>query len=151
VNQDRLNHIHLMLVSGLSIEAVRSAAIARLRMDPAEADAAIHEARLRLTLAADYHRDEQLGLAISRLNECYAKSLASGDLKTCVQVQRELNRLLRLYEQPMPTDTDGEPPEVVEARAHLANLGLGGPDTPLPELARLAAQEIVRLRSGQTN
>ena len=57
----------------------------------------VNQARKRITVAADYTRDEQLGKAVIRLDDLYAKSIAAQDTRTALQAQRELNRLLSLY------------------------------------------------------
>ena len=61
-----------------------------------------------------------------------------------LQVRRELNRLLRLYviQLDLATAENAESEVLSEVRSHLEPLGLAEPDTPLPELARLAALKI---------
>jgi len=142
--------IHLLLLSGLREQQILDTAVSKLKLTPKQAAEALRRARRALTLAADYHRDEQLGLAIDRLNECYARARAIADTKTALQAQRELNRLLRLYDQPEDSTQPSDPADADSrlARSHLAALGLApeADSLPLSELARLAAAEILRLR-----
>ena len=51
----------------------------------------VAEARKRITVAADYTRDEQIGRAVMRLDDLYAKSIAGQDIRTALQAQREGN------------------------------------------------------------
>jgi len=147
-----LPKIAFMLVSGLSEESILATATEKLGASKRAARRALREARARLIIAANYDRDEALGAAIARLSDCYAKSMAISDIKTAVQTQRELNRLLRLYEPRFSLD-DLDPaastpdPELAAVRQHLEPLGLGQGNEPAAELARLAAVEIIRLRS----
>jgi hypothetical protein len=143
---DHLDKILLMLIQGLTEEAILTAAVAKLGMDRQSAEQTLHEARCRLTLAAEVNRVEALGAALSRLNDCYAKSVAILDVKTALQAQKELNRLLRLDDQaaasaagPGSEKTD----ELAEARAHLAPLDLGDEATSLVELCRRAALKLL--------
>lgn len=91
------DEVVLLLVSGMSLARVRSYLHDQRDVKPPDADHIIAEARKRITVAADYVRDEQLGKAVMRLEELYAKSVASKDTRTALQAQRELNRLVGLY------------------------------------------------------
>lgn len=143
--QDRLL---LGLIQGLPAERV--AAVVGIPED--QRDAAISEARRQLTRAADYNRDEQLGKAISRLEDCYARAAkgtdeTAADVKTMVVVQKELNRLLDLY-RPVTKAVDGNgraEMELLSIRQHLAGLGLVSETASTEEMARLAVAKIIEL------
>lgn len=146
-----LNKVILLLVSGLAEESVIEACVEKFGMSETDARAAYRAARRRVALAAQYHPDEELGRAITRLNDLYARSLKIQDTKTALSVQRELDRLLDLGRLPAAGadgaagDAAGALAEVAAARAHLAPLGLGRPADGLAELARLAVGRIVEL------
>jgi hypothetical protein len=60
-----------------------------------DADMVLAESKKRLQIAADYHRDQQLGLAISRLNRLIELNLLEdeGDHGVALRAQVELNQL----------------------------------------------------------
>jgi hypothetical protein len=143
-----LDKVVLLLVSGLSDQAARDACVERLGHDAESASEVVAEARRRITIAADYKRDEQVGTAFFRLNDLYARSLKVQDVKTALAAQKELNKLLGLY--PAAAQPDAEPGgdgeavrELAAVRAHLAGLDLGQPNTTTEELARLAASRLI--------
>lgn len=114
------------------------------------------QARRKLTLAADYNRDEQLGTAVTRLNDIYARAIRAQDIKTGLVAQKELNKLLDLYRmtpEHAGDATEGEDsgPQQAELdaiRGHLLPLNLAEASYPLREHARIAA-EIVRDHTGR--
>jgi len=59
-------------------------------VNPADAKAIVGEARKRITVAADYARDEQIGVAFMRLNDLYSKSVVAQDYRTALAAQKEL-------------------------------------------------------------
>ena len=145
-----LDKVIRMLISGVSEEAVRHACVENFGLDHAEAAKLVVEGRQQITLAADYHRDEELGTAIARLKDLYSRSIAASEVKTALAAQKELNRLLKLYDA--PHEPSGEI-ETAEVRAdhqaafdHLVPLDLAGPDAPLAEHARLAVAKILELQ-----
>ena len=99
-----IDKVVLLMVSGLSEQAVAGACQQKLGMTPAKAKAAIRRARKLITLAADYNRDEQIGKAVVRLEDLYSRSLRVQDTKTALAAQRELNKLLDLYRPPGRAD-----------------------------------------------
>jgi hypothetical protein len=146
-----LDKVTLLLVSGLSDNAATDACVDKLGVDPQDAVDAVAEARQRITIAADYHRDEQLGTAILRLQDLYVRAIKVQDVKTALAAQKELNKLLRLY---AGATADGTGPDAAEAtadllaiRAHLSGLDLGSPETPTVELVRLAAALVLQARA----
>ena len=145
-----LDKVIKMLVSGVSEEAVRHACVEKFGLDRARAAELVVEARQQITIAADYNRDEELGAAIARLRDLYSRSIAAGNVKTALAAQKELNRLLKLYDAPHEPSGDAERGEVradhQAALDHLAPLGLADPDAPLAEHARLAVARILELQ-----
>lgn len=136
----------LAIVSGLEGEV----AARKIGIPDDQIRKAINQVRRRLTLAADYNRDEQLGTAIKRLNECYSRAYGENDVKTCVNVQKELNRLMDLYRTAAaPAETsvkvDGELRAVREILAPLFLKRLDD-GVKTQELARLAVCEIMSQR-----
>jgi hypothetical protein len=141
----------LLLTNGMSVEAAEGYCIRQGGMDLDAARRTVADARQRITIAADFARDEQLGKAVMRLDDLYAKSITAQDTRTALQAQRELNRLLGLYS---PKDTaDGEAPtDAQEAlqrleliASYLLPLKLTDERYPVEEHARLAS-EIIRTR-----
>jgi len=101
-----IDRVLLWMVSGLSGADLETACVAKLDVDPSQVKAVVAEARKRLTLAAEYNRDELLGTALTRLNDLYSRCIRAGsdgngpNLAKALDVQRELNRLTGLYRQP---------------------------------------------------
>lgn len=145
-----IEKVILLLVSGMAPADLRTACIEKLGVAAGDVDAIVAEARQRITVAADYDRDEEVGKAVTRLNDLYARALRSQDNRTSLAAQRELNRLLGLYQRPPETEVeeDAEGRQLAQAREHLEPLGLGKPGTSTVELVRLAVAEILRLRRG---
>jgi len=144
------------MVSGLAGADLQNACIAKLEVDPAQVKAVVAEARKRLTLAAEYNRDELLGTALTRLNDLYSRCIRSQNEAKALHVQREINRLTGLYDEPPPADidadgetaADGEMVGEMEAVGeHLFALELTTRAYPLREHARLAAQRIRELEA----
>jgi hypothetical protein len=142
------NKIVLLVVSGLSEDAVISACQDNLGLSDADAKAAYAEARRRVCLAAQYHPDEQLGVSITRLNDLYAHSLKIQDNKTALSVQKELNRLMdldRLPPAPGEPAIAGDSDDMASARRHLEPLRLGKTGDTLAELCHLTALRLIEL------
>lgn len=143
------DRVVLLLISGMSTGAAETFCLQQ-GADPDAAKAIVGEARKRITLTADYARDEQLGRAIMRLEDLYAKSIAATDTRTALQAQRELNRLLRLHEPSEPATPAADPQELAEARRlldsvrnYLLDLNLAPADVPIDEHARVAAELLI--------
>ena len=106
MNDSAIERVLLWMVSGLAGPDLETACVSKLEVDPSQVKAVIAEARKRLTLAADYNRDELLGTALTRLNDLYSRCIRAGgdgigpNLAKALDVQRELNRLTGLYRQP---------------------------------------------------
>ena len=154
MNDSTIERVLLWMVSGLSGADLETACVAKLDVDPSLVKDVIAEARKRLTLAAEYNRDELLGTALTRLNDLYSRCIRAGadgngpNLAKALDVQREINRLVGLYRQTslLPgqgTEGGGEASDELRAIGeHLLPLGLADENHPLREHARLAAQSI---------
>ena len=148
--QTMRDRVVLLLVNGMSAEAAEAFAI-QSGAGPDEARQIVGEARKRITVAADYTRDEQIGRAVMRLDDLYAKSIAGQDIRTALQAQRELNRLLDLYAASGRGDGGGGE-DAAELRrqveliaSYLLPLHLADDSYPVEEHARMAADLIRRL------
>lgn len=145
----------MSLLSGTSPEKVVEHCQANLGLTAKEALKVVKEARKKITLAADFVRDEQLGVAITRLNNIYARAIREMDNKTALQAQRELNKLMGLYNaEAGGTGSDGMT-EVYRDRLELIKqyilpLGLVDGKYPIEEHVRVAA-EIVREKKYHTS
>ena len=153
-----LDKIVLLLVSGIGQADLENACVMKLGVEPQDVSAVIAEARRRLTRAAEYNRDEQLGTAITRMNDIYARAIRASDIKTALTAQREINKLLDLYtEAAKPAGSedsdegegDGVAAELAAIRGHLLPLALAADSYPLREHARIAAELIREHRSRQ--
>ena len=143
------------------------ACLDKLEIAPADVDSAIEAAKIKLTRAADYHRDHEMGKSLTRLNECYQRAVAMMDTKTAISAQKEINRLLSLYPAPAfspgeETDQDDDAEKAgdrrkiesqelsdlvgaIELYVEPLKLSADVNDTD-GDLIRLAAEEIIRLR-----
>lgn len=146
-----LDKVVLLMVSGMSQADLDNACVTRLGIEPHEVEAVTTEARRRLTRAADYNRDEQLGTAITRMNDIYARAIRAADIKTALTAQREINKLMNLYREasdsPGAEDTEDHVAdelriELAAIRDHLLPLALAAETYPLREHARIAADQI---------
>lgn len=147
-DQELIDRAVLLIVSGLSVEAAAGTLQSKLGVTAAKAAAAAKKAEKKIVLAANYDRTRELGTAIARLNDLYRRAVAIQDTKTALQIQREINKLLDLYDRPLPTET-GETDETEQnlARRYLEGLGLGDAETPLAELCRRAAAKLLEVQT----
>ena len=149
MNDSLRDRVVLLLTNGMTVEAAEGYCVKQGGLDSGAAARLVAEARQRITVAADYARDEQLGKAVMRLDDLYAKSIAAQDTRTALQAQRELNRLLGLYsmaDSGAAADTDDDAARRLELIAsYLLPLGLTDSRYPVEEHARVAA-EILRTR-----
>lgn len=152
-----LERVIVWMVSGLAGADLEAACVAKLDVDPSQVKDVIAEARKRLTLAADYNRDELFGTALTRLNDLYTRCIRTGpdndgpNLAKALDVQREINRLLGLHKTTSNAGAaaGGEESGELEAVAeHLLPLALTSAAYPLREHARLAAARIAELEAG---
>lgn len=156
--QTAMDKIVLLMVSGMSQADLENACVMKLAIEPHKVADAITAARRRLTLAAEYNRDEQLGTAITRMNDIYGRAIRAADIKTALTAQREINKLMDLYREAVGSSgaSDAEDNaidevrnELVAIRDHLLPLGLAAEGYPLREHARIAADLIRDHRNSQ--
>lgn len=122
-DDEQLDRVTLLLVTLLDRSAVETACRDELGLTPAKAAELIDLAAVRVTAAAAFDRDHQLGRAISRLNDLYQRSLVVQDVKTALAAQREINQLLRLKEpRGAGAEPPAEPPAEPEARQPMSPL-----------------------------
>ena len=95
-----VDRVLLWMANGLSGADLEAAVQAKLDVDPARVKPVIAEARKRLTLAAEYNRDEILGTAMTRLNDLYRRCVAAQNDAKALDVQKEINRLAGLHGSP---------------------------------------------------
>ena len=142
------DQVLLFLVAGTRADAVETYCVGPGKQTPEQAKIIIAEARKRLTIAATFNRDEQFGKAISRLEDLYSKSITAADIRSALQAQRELNRLLNLYSDNRTTEANAGDLEMLRqldlVSTALLPLNLVAADYPIEEHARVAA-EVIRL------
>ena len=157
MNESVTDRVIIWMVSGLSGADLESACIAKLNVPPENVKAVIADARKRLTLAAEYNRDEMLGTALTRLNDLYGRCIRQTDgWVKALDVQREINRLAGLYRGTGPLAPDSSGTADAEATAELSAIGdyllplaLADETYPLREHARLAVCRIQELSRNQ--
>lgn len=143
------DRVLLLLLNGMSPQAAEAFCHNR-GQSPDAARQIVAEARKRITLAAEFSRDEQLGKAVSRLEDLYAKSVVAQDIRTALQAQRELNRLLSLYSRPLQEDCprdEGAAQRLELIERYILPLHLTDASYPIEEHVRIAA-DILRAREG---
>ena len=142
----KLDTVLLLLIKGISPEKVLQQS-RQMGVSQEEAERLIGEARQRITLTADYARDEQLGTAIARLQDIYTTAINAKDIKTALQAQKELNKLFGLYAAgggEGGTGGEGDAVRRLELiERYVLPLGLVGEEYPIEEHVRVAA-EIAR-------
>jgi len=148
VDETILDQVVRLLFKIPSQVLVRKTCRDSLKISDTELDAYVLEARRQLTLAVDFHRDEELGKAIIRFDNIYSDAYKLKDHKTALNAEKERVKLLGLHKP--PTFEEGESVDGLISQAirdHLAPLHLAPDDTPVEELVRLAALEIVRYKA----
>ncbi len=146
-----IDRVILWMASGLSGSDLSNACVGKLDVDPAAVTGVIAEARRRLTLAAEYNRDELLGTALTRLNDLYGRSIGKQDLAKALAVQKEINRLASLQGSGTSDLGGGEAVEELTAvTKQLHDLALADPAYPPREHVRLAIQRIRELEAQLT-
>lgn len=93
---ERVTKVFELLVLGLSRQEIMQYCSA-WEITTRQIDVYIQKATERLKAHADYQREEQLGVAINRLNKLYRDNLKVQDYKGALAVQKELNTLLGLH------------------------------------------------------
>jgi len=146
IDNKAIDKVVLLMAAGMSHGDIEQAAVEKLAISATSLPSIIAAARRKITLAADYNRDEQIGTAVTRLNDIYSRSLRSLDNRTALAAQKELSKLLDIYK---PRNSEPVNKVNVDAikildlvKSHLIPLGLTTDVTPIDEHARIAAETI---------
>ena len=147
VDEEKLDTVLCLITKIPNQSVVRKACRDTLNIPDEDIETIIAEARRRLTLAADFHRDEELGKAITRYDNIYSDSCKIKDFKTAKAAEDSRVKLLGLAKHTTKDTTEttadtGESETLTEIRNHLEPLGLAADGTPIAELARLAALKL---------
>lgn len=138
----------VLLVSMTNQADVEKACLEKLAIPAASVNRVIAAARRKITLAADYHRDEQIGKGLKRYEDLYQRSLQIQDCKTALAAQKEIARLLGLNRRPEANIPkvfqEDEAARIKLIGEHLVPLGLAPKEHPAEEHARIAALTIIR-------
>ncbi len=148
------DQIIILLCNGFTDSQILES-LKQQNVSPDKSKDLLEQAKRSIAIASDYDQSEQIGKAITRINEIFKLAQATKDIKTALQAQRELNKLLGLYKAerkqidtgPDPTDLQAQLDEIA---AHLLPLQLTDETYPLSEHARIAAHEVIKSRSSQT-
>lgn len=120
-----VDQVVLWLVAGLTGSKLRDACAERLGVGAEEVADLITVARRRLTVAAETDHDEEVGKAVTRLNDIYASAMLKKKFREALDAQRD---------------------QVARAVAHLDRLGLTRKKSvDIVELCRLAESKILSL------
>lgn len=147
VEQSLQDRAVLLLINGMALAEVERFCMSR-GLTAEDAKQTMAMARKRITITAEYTKDEYLGKAVMRLEDLYAKSVQVKDIKTALQAQRELNRLLDLYGSGDAPGDEAEGGGSEDARRlalieqYLLPLGLTDERYPIEEHARIAAEKL---------
>ncbi len=137
-----LDRIISLLVEGVSESDILEICAKSGVEDP---NKCLSQARKKLTIAASYNRDEQLGISIKRVNDIFESSMKEGDVKTALAAQKEISKLMDLYKAVSGIVKDSiDSNELQAVRDHLLPLEMTNQEKPISEHARLAALEITR-------
>ena len=144
MRQSTLDMVVGLLVRGAPADEIAAAVSACGVPDD---DIGLHVAESRKILAkfAAYDRDEQLGLSLARLHDCYARATGACDVRAAIAAQRQINLLLGLIGSDSRVELaslEGDAPELAEALEYLSGVISDAAELSLPELCRIAAQKI---------
>jgi hypothetical protein len=98
----RVNKVFELLVNGLTRYQVLQFVATKTdwQLKPRQVDNYIQKASALIAQEAEYLRPKEIGKAIARLNAIFQGAVKVQDYKTAIAAQRELNKLLSLYEPP---------------------------------------------------
>lgn len=148
MTQAILYKIVMLLVKVHDESAVRQVCRENLKIPENEIDAAIGQARQKLLESARFHIKEEYARALLSLFDMLTSSMKIKDYKVALQIRKELNRLLGLYDKDENNRQDAITPEAEELaqiRKHLHPLNLSDDDdVPTLELVRLVAYKVMQ-------
>ena len=113
---DTVEKVVLLMISGLPTATIAAACIEKLGVKVADVDGVMKAARERIVRAAEFRPEDELGLAVTRLDDLYKRAVRVEDTKTALAVVRERSKLLDIY------NADLQAPAVAEARAIIAQV-----------------------------
>ena len=151
--EDLIDKIVLLMVSGLNESQLMKACRNNLELSEDQAKELMEDAEKKILKIGDIDKKKEVGVALKRLSDIYTRSIVKGDVKTALQVQREIDKLGGLYieegEEPdndQNIDNINALEELERIASHLLPLELADKDYPLREHARIAAE---RIREGE--
>lgn len=146
LTEKQIETLILLLCKVPQLSLVRTACREQLGIPEKNIEKAIAEARRQITVAADYHRDEEIGKSIIRYEDIYHQACKSKELKLALNAEKARVALLGLSSAEKVEVTENtvgvESVELEAIRQHLEPLELAPVGTPLLELARLAALKV---------
>jgi hypothetical protein len=146
--EKQIETLILLLCKIPQLSLVRAACRDQLGIPEKKIEKAISSARRQITVAADYHRDSEIGKAIIRYEDLYHQAYKAKELKLALNAEKARVALLGLSSASKvevtekSVDAGVESVELESIRQHLEPLDLAPVGTSLPELARLAALKI---------
>jgi hypothetical protein len=146
IDDQQIESLILLLCKVPKLSLVRTACRDQLGIPEKKIEKAIAEARRQITVAADYHRDAEIGKSIIRYEDIYHQAYQVKELKLALNAEKARVALLGLASAEKVGVTENssteESGELEAIRQHLEPLELAPVGTPLPELARLAALKV---------
>jgi hypothetical protein len=146
MTEKQIETLILLLCKIPQLSLVRAACREQLEIPEKKIEKSIAEARRLITVAADYHRDAEIGKSLIRYEDLYHQAYKAKELKLALSAEKARVALLGLASAEKVEVTENlvgvESVELDEIRKHLEPLELAPVGTPLPELARLAALKV---------
>jgi len=146
---DRVATLVRLRTQGLATPAALEQAREKWSLTRRRFAALDREARQLIQLAAAVDPSDELALSIAQRRDFLQRAIAEGNWRLAEQIRERLDRQLRIDQQP-PTpggpDRSPDAQTLAAVAGHLAPLFPNNEATP-EDLARLAALELVRLRS----
>ena len=138
------NDVILFLVGGGTVGGAISVAVKKGIPDP-DAKKIVSDARKKITRSASLVGDKRFSAAVERVESILGSAQKTGDIKTALQAQKELNRLYGLYSQKSDVDVDCESESDRKIRLiedYIYPLNLADERYPIEEHVRRAAEKI---------
>lgn len=96
----RVNKVYDMLVTGATRAAILQYVSSKTEWNitPRQVDNYIQEATAQIATLSEYHKAQELGMAIARMKSVIQMSFKSGDTARIVQAQHQINQLVGNYQ-----------------------------------------------------
>lgn len=94
----RVSIVYNMLLNGANRRDILQFNAKNWMLSDRAVDNIISKANKEISEVCEEERETQFGLAIKRLNALYFKSLTEGDIRTALNVQKEINEVVGLHE-----------------------------------------------------